>query len=95
MPDEAIKLIDRAAVEGFITAPETLKRDPALSALRNHDRFPTLLRSSEKNVREARAEWNAAASTVGLFSLTSKKRTALQHANASRLSTRAARPLDL
>jgi len=84
MVDEALRLIERAAAEGFITAPETLKRDPALSALRNHSQYPVLLRFAEKSVRETRAEWNSSASSVGLFSLTSKEQATRQDSIASR-----------
>jgi DNA-binding winged helix-turn-helix (wHTH) protein len=59
MPDEGFQLIERAASKGFVTAPETLQQDPSLIALRSHAQFPNLLRSSEKKVREARAEWNS------------------------------------
>jgi len=89
--DEAIRLIDQAAAKGFITAPETLLRDPALLTLRKHDRFSSVLRSSEEWVREARAEWESCTSAGGLFSMTSRERTAGRGRDASGLSARAAR----
>jgi DNA-binding winged helix-turn-helix (wHTH) protein len=62
MADQALHLIERASSEGFVAAPETLTRDPALLALRKHKQFPALLKSAEQSVREARAEWKAYAS---------------------------------
>jgi DNA-binding winged helix-turn-helix (wHTH) protein len=58
MTDEAFALVDLAAKAGFQTAPETLMNDPALAALRKHARYSALLRTAQKQVKQARSRWN-------------------------------------
>jgi DNA-binding winged helix-turn-helix (wHTH) protein len=54
---EAVQLIRRAGDAGFVCAPQTLRSDPWLEPVRMHPWFGELLRSSEEQVKNARAIW--------------------------------------
>jgi DNA-binding winged helix-turn-helix (wHTH) protein len=53
--EAAAAALNRAADEGFSCAPETLRGDPWLAALRKSGRFKLLLRQSEARLRAARS----------------------------------------
>jgi DNA-binding winged helix-turn-helix (wHTH) protein/tetratricopeptide (TPR) repeat protein len=57
--EAAAVALNRAADEGFICAPETLRRDPWLGALRKSAAFKPLLSRSEARVKSARARVTA------------------------------------
>ncbi|MGA8110852.1 MAG: winged helix-turn-helix domain-containing protein [Acidobacteriaceae bacterium] len=55
----AAAALDRAAREGFICAPETLRGDPWLAALRKSPHFKSLLHQSEAHLKAARSRVTA------------------------------------
>jgi tetratricopeptide (TPR) repeat protein len=59
LPDPAITALKQAAQSGFVCAPETLKSDPWLTALRKHPEFSSLLNTAETLVEEARSSFEA------------------------------------
>ncbi len=59
MGDRAMEAATRAQRSGFIYAPQTLRSDPWLSALRSHPQFESLLGGSEASIVEARASFEA------------------------------------
>src|SRR5215469_13070561 len=48
MVDRAMKCLNTAMAAGFVCAPETLRDDPWLEAIRKHAEFDTLLSTVEK-----------------------------------------------
>lgn len=54
--DAGARALLQAAEEGFTCAPETLRGDPWLSAVRKSAQFPSLLRHSEARIRIARSK---------------------------------------
>jgi hypothetical protein len=51
--DQAIESLRQAAQLGFVCSPETLKLDPWLTSVREHERFPKLLFEAERSATEA------------------------------------------
>ena len=59
--DSAIAMLKRAADSGFVCAPETLRSDPWLAAVRTHREFESVLAASGRFVDEVRAACGAVA----------------------------------
>jgi DNA-binding winged helix-turn-helix (wHTH) protein/tetratricopeptide (TPR) repeat protein len=59
MADYAIRMIEQAAAQGFVSSEEMLTHDPTLVAVRKHQRYATLLKAVRVRTREARAEWKS------------------------------------
>jgi DNA-binding winged helix-turn-helix (wHTH) protein len=57
MADQAMDAVMQAQQAGFVCAPQTLRSDAWLSALRKHSQFKSLLRVSESLVEEARSSF--------------------------------------
>jgi DNA-binding winged helix-turn-helix (wHTH) protein/tetratricopeptide (TPR) repeat protein len=57
--DAALNLLQNAVRAGFICAPETLKSDVWLTALRQHSSFESLLKAASASIASARATFEA------------------------------------